>query len=140
MRDLCFRKKLLVKIIVFALVLTCNLGVVPGVTSIQSSSVVTVQAATAGQKNALQKAKEYLDVMAFSKKGLITQLKFDGFSSKEAKYAVKHCGASWKKQAVKKAQEYLDVMSFSKSALIKQLKYDGFTNSEAKYGVNKAYK
>lgn len=140
MRKLCISKKMLMKIMVFALVLSCNIGVIPSVISIQSNSVVTAEAATAGQKNALKKAKDYLSVMAFSESGLIKQLKFDGFTKSEAKYAVKHCGASWKKQAVKKAKSYLDIMAFSKSGLIKQLKFDGFTESEAKYGVSKAYK
>jgi len=36
------------------------------------------------------KAKEYLDTTAFSKKGLIKQLKFEGFTEKQASYGVKH--------------------------------------------------
>ena len=92
---------------------------------------------TMGEKNALKRAKEYLSIMAFSKKGLIAQLKFDGFTKKQATYGVEHCGANWKKQAVKKAKEYLNVMSFSKSGLIEQLEYDGFTHSQAVYGVKK---
>lgn len=56
------------------------------------NQVVEIQAATVGEKNALSKAKSYLEMMAFSKKGLIEQLKFDGFTSKEAKYAAKKVG------------------------------------------------
>jgi hypothetical protein len=96
---------------------------------------VTVQAATLGQKNALSKAKTYLATMPFSKKGLVEQLQYEGFSKKEAIYGVKHCKADWKEQAAKKAKQYLDVMSFSKKGLIEQLKYDGFTKAQAKYGV-----
>ena len=51
-----------------------------------AGQTVEVQAATRGEKNALVKAKTYLKIMAFSKKGLIKQLKFDGFTSKEVKY------------------------------------------------------
>lgn len=96
-----------------------------------------VEAATTGQKNALRKAKLYLSVMPFSKKGLRKQLEFDGFSSKEAKYGVNHCGANWKKQAYKKAKQYLDIMAYSKQGLIDQLLFDGFTKKQAKYAVKR---
>lgn len=103
--------------------------------------VVTVaKAATFAQQNALTKAKAYLAYSAFSKKGLKKQLKFEGFSNKEATYAVNHCRANWKKQAVKKAKEYLKFSAFSKKQLYQQLIFEGFTKAQAKYGVNKAYK
>ena len=89
-----------------------------------------------GQQNALTKAKQYLKVMAFSEKGLIDQLKYEGFSNDEAEYGVKNCGADWNEQAAKKAKSYLDVMSFSRSGLIEQLEYEGFTSSQAEYGVS----
>lgn len=38
------------------------------------------------KKQALKKAKDYLDIMAFSKKALIKQLKFEGFTQKQAEY------------------------------------------------------
>lgn len=91
--------------------------------------------ATVGEKNALNKAKDYLAVMAFSYTGLIEQLEYDGFSHEEAVYGADRCGANWNEQAAKKAQSYLDVMSFSRSGLIEQLKYDGFTQEQAEYGV-----
>ena len=109
-----------------------------GSKTILPEQTVEVQAATRGEKNALAKAKTYLKIMAFSKKGLIKQLKFDGFTNKEAKYGAAKCGANWKKQAAKKAKEYLSIMPFSKEGLIKQLKFDGFTDAEAKYGAKKA--
>jgi len=83
----------------------------------------------------LNKAKDYLAVMAFSYTGLIEQLEYDGFSHEEAVYGADGCGANWNEQAAKKAQSYLDVMSFSRSGLIEQLKYDGFTQEQAEYGV-----
>lgn len=95
---------------------------------------------TTGEENALNKAFDYLDYDAFSKSGLIKQLKYEGFTTKEAKYAANNCNANWKDQAYKKATSYLESQSFSKSGLIKQLEYEGFTNSQAKYGANKAYK
>lgn len=90
---------------------------------------------TLGQENALRKANEYLSAMAFSHDGLIEQLKYEGFTSKEAKFAADNCGADWNEQAAKKAEEYLDVMSFSRDSLIEQLEYEGFTAKQAKYGV-----
>lgn len=91
--------------------------------------------ATMGEKNALKKAKSYLQSMSFSRSGLIDQLKFEGFSQSEAEYAVSRCGADWNEQAAKKAKSYLSFMSFSRSKLIDQLEFDGFTNAQAVYGV-----
>ena len=95
----------------------------------------TDDSATTGEKNALRKAEEYLNVMAFSEKGLIKQLEFEGFTNEEATYGAQNCGADWNEQALKKAKEYLDIMAFSQSGLIKQLEFEGYTNDEAKYGV-----
>lgn len=88
-----------------------------------------------GCQNALSKAEDYLDYSAFSKKGLIDQLKYEGYSTKEAKYAVNHVKVNWKEQAAKKAKDYMDYSSFSKSGLIDQLKYEGFTDAQARYGA-----
>lgn len=92
---------------------------------------------TLSQKNAVRKAEEYLDFMAFSKKGLIKQLEFEGFSNEDATYAVNKLNVDWKEQAVKKAEEYLDFTSFSRKGLIEQLEYEGFTREEATYAVDK---
>ncbi len=91
---------------------------------------------TIGQKNALKKAGAYLDYSAFSYSGLIKQLKYEGFSTEEATYAVNNCGADWNEQAAVKAQAYLDYSSFSRSSLIEQLEYEGFTKKQAEHGVN----
>lgn len=91
---------------------------------------------TLGQKNALQKAHEYLSVMSFSQSGLIKQLEYEGFSNEEATYAVNNCIVDWNEQAAKKAKEYIDTMSFSRDALIDQLKYEGFSQEQAEYGVS----
>lgn len=96
--------------------------------------------ATTGQLNALDKALDYLDYTAFSKKGLRSQLEYEGFKDDEIDYAIENCGADWKEQAVKKAKEYLEFSSFSKEGLIEQLEYEGFTEKQAKYGADEAYK
>ena len=104
------------------------------------SLVGSAQAATPGQRNALSKAKDYLSFTSFSKSGLADQLKYDGFSRSEARWAVNHVRVSWRAQAVKKAKDYLDLTSFSRQGLIEQLEYDGFTHRQARYGVTKAYR
>ena len=47
---------------------------------------------TLSQKNAIQTAKDYLDYTAFSKKSLIEQLGFDGYTTEEATFAVNSIG------------------------------------------------
>lgn len=95
--------------------------------------------ATSGERNALDKAVSYLNIMAFSHDGLVEQLEYEGYTHSEAVYGADHCGADWKEQAAKKAKKYLEIMSFSRSGLIEQLEYEGFTTEEATYGVNKVY-
>ena len=102
-----------------------------------SYSSTTKSSVSTGKQNALKSAKAYLNTSAFSKKGLISQLKYEGYSDEEANYAVENCGANWKEQAAKSAKAYLQILSFSRSGLIDQLKYEGFTTEEAEYGVSK---
>lgn len=90
---------------------------------------------TVAQQNAVRKAEEYLNVMPFSKSGLIEQLEFEGFTNEEAVYGVNNVSVDWNEQAVKKAEEYLDIMPFSRSGLIEQLEFEGFTYEQAVYGV-----
>ena len=88
------------------------------------------------QKNALLTAKDYLNYTAFSYKGLIEQLKYEGYSVQEATYGADNCKADWNEQAAKMAKQYMDYKSFSKSGLIEQLEYEGFTKEQAQYGVS----
>ena len=60
---------------------------------------------TIGQKNALNKAKSYLEFSGFSYDGLVKQLKFEGFEDADVTYAVDNCGADWNEQAARKAQD-----------------------------------
>ncbi len=127
----------------FGVILLAILLIIPYTTTARqtsnsfSSHIVVAEAKTSiGKSNALKRAHSYLETMPFSKNGLIKQLKFDGFTTKEAKYAANKCGANWNKQAKAKAKHYLRTMPFSKNGLIKQLKFDGFTSKQSKYGVN----
>ncbi|MBQ8616331.1 MAG: Ltp family lipoprotein [Clostridia bacterium] len=92
---------------------------------------------TTAEKNALQSAKDYLNVKAFSYDGLVKQLEFSGYTHEQAVYGADNCGADWFEQAVKSGKEYLDVMAFSRDRLISQLEYSGFTHEQAVYGADK---
>ena len=95
-------------------------------------------AETAGQENARGSAEGYLEYSAFSRKGLIGQLEYEGYSTKDATYAVDAVSPDWNEQAAKSAKDYLDTSSFSRSGLIEQLEYEGYTEQQAVYGVNQA--
>jgi Host cell surface-exposed lipoprotein len=99
-------------------------------------------AETAGQDNARRSAESYLDLTAFSRKGLIKQLSSEygeGFSKADAVYAVNNIDVDWNKQAAKSAKSYLEISAFSRQGLIEQLESEageGFTHAQAVYGVN----
>ena len=112
-----------------------NLSVTP-LTNTSPTSSVETSSETMGQSNAAEKAKTYLDVMPFSRSGLITQLEYDGFSTSDATYGTDAQNANWNNEAAKKGKAYLDVMPFSRSGLITQLEYDGFTREQAEYGTS----
>ena len=91
---------------------------------------------TMGQSNAVSKALDYIEYSAFSKKGLLGQLEFEGFSTADSKFAVNYIDVDWFEQAALKAADYLDYSSFSRKGLIDQLLFEGFTREEAVYGVD----
>ncbi|GAA1595014.1 Ltp family lipoprotein [Kribbella karoonensis] len=99
---------------------------------------------TAGQEQAIGSAQSYLAYQAFSRKGLIKQLSSDygeGFSVKDATFAVDYLKVNWNEQAAKKAKEYLQMQHFSRKGLIHQLESsygEQFSHAQAVYGVNKA--
>lgn len=99
------------------------------------SSTFVDSAPTKSQKNALARAKQYLDILPYSKQGLIEQLEYEKYSHTDAVYAVEHCGADWYEQAVEKAKDYLDLMPYSHDGLVDQLVYEGFTREQALYGA-----
>jgi hypothetical protein len=98
----------------------------------------TKPALTNTQEQAVGTARDYLDSSHFSKKGLIEQLKYEGFSKKVSTFAVNYIHPNWKKQAAGTAKDYLDSGHFSHSGLVDQLIYEGYTRSQAEYGVKKA--
>lgn len=93
---------------------------------------------SASQQNADRMAASYLDDQSFSRKGLIGQLGYEGFTKAEATAAVDSVHADWNAQAAAHAKSYLENQAFSKKSLTAQLEYDGFTPAQAKYGVSKS--
>lgn len=93
---------------------------------------------TTGMKNALKKAQSYLKHSAFSRQGLIEQLKYEGYTDEESIYGADFSGADWNAQSLKKAQSYLKHSAFSRQGLIEQLKYEGFTDAQSIYGTDNA--
>jgi hypothetical protein len=98
----------------------------------------TSSALTAEQRNASRAAAQYLDGQSFSRKGLIKQLEFEGYSTKAATVAVDSLHANWNDQAAKSAANYLDGQAFSRKSLISQLEFEGFTHDQATYGAKQA--
>ena len=98
----------------------------------------SAEGGSASVQQAVGQAQDYLDFSSFSRSGLINQLEFEGFSSKDATAAVDSLNIDWNEQAALKALEYLDFSSFSRSGLIDQLVFEGFTQSQAQYGVSQA--
>jgi hypothetical protein len=72
----------------------------------------------------------------FSKKALIHQLVFEGFSTKDATVAVGTIKVNWNTEAAQSAKSYMEMSGFSRSGLIHQLEFEGFTASQAAYGAN----
>lgn len=91
---------------------------------------------TLGMKNAVGRAQAYLNYTSFSKKGLIEQLEYEGYTRSEATYAAETVQVDWNEQCAKKAHQYLNYTSFSRKGLADQLEYEGFTASQIAYGLS----
>src|SRR5215216_3575568 len=125
---------------------TASVGTAPAPTPSSSAPVVrkpppTEKAPpplTKAQEQAIGSAEDYLDTGHFSKKGLIKQLVYEGYSKADAAFAVDHIKVNWNEQAAGTAEDYLDTSHFSRKGLIDQLKYEGYTQSQAEYGAKKA--
>jgi len=109
---------------------TTNPPTSPAPTASQSPSRLTAE-----QRNAVGTATDYLRDQHFSRKGLIDQLKFEGYSTHDATLAVDSLKVDWNAQAAGVAKDYLQDQHFSRAGLTSQLEFEGFTSSQAKYGV-----
>lgn len=93
---------------------------------------------TPAQKNARKSAENYLEMSGMSRKGLIKQLKFEGYKQADAVYGADNSGAKWLDEAAEAAKNYLDMSAFSRAGLIKQLEFEGFTPQQAAHGAKAA--
>lgn len=103
----------------------------------EASAKAEAEAGTVSQQNALRAAESYLEYTAFSRKGLISQLKFEDYSTKDATWAVDRVKVNWNEQAAKAAENYLDYTAFSRNGLVEQLIFEGYTRKQAEHGVSK---
>ncbi len=98
---------------------------------------------TVAQENAIQAAQDYVDIMPFSRAGLLDQMTSEygsQFKPKDAEFAVNHIKVDWNAEAVEAAKSYLDTMAFSRQGLIDQMTSEygsQFTMKQAVYAVNK---
>ncbi len=88
-----------------------------------------------GKSNAVKAAKLHLSTFGMSCKGLVDQLKYEGYTDEEAQYGAENCGADWNEQAVISAKQHLAVLSMSRIEMIDQLIYEGFTQEQAEYAA-----
>ncbi|MDD3174347.1 MAG: Ltp family lipoprotein [Herbinix sp.] len=102
----------------------------------QSTPEPAQQTETVSQKNAVNKAKSYLDLTGFSRDGLVAQLEYDKFSNADAFYGADNAGADWSVEAEQKAKSYMEFSSFSRQGLIDQLVYEKFTIEQATHGAD----
>ncbi|PQZ92148.1 hypothetical protein CQ018_11525 [Arthrobacter sp. MYb227] len=96
-----------------------------------------LESGTTSQQNARRLAENYLEYSAFPRKSLISQLKYEGFSVKDATWALDHMSVDRNAQAAASAKNYLEYTAFSQKSLTEQLIYEGFTPKQATYGVSK---
>lgn len=89
----------------------------------------------AEQQNATKSAMSYLTDQHFSRKGLIEQLKYEGYPAKASTAAVDSLKIDWNEQAALVARDYLQSQPFSRKSLKDQLVFDGFSDTQAAYGV-----
>jgi uncharacterized protein (DUF2461 family) len=102
-------------------------------------SVTAANAHATNRTQAVRAARQYLQTMPFSFKGLVKQLKFEGYSTSDATYGASHSGANWMAQAVNAARQYLQTMPFSFRSMVEQLQFDGFTHAQAVHGARAAH-
>ena len=99
------------------------------------TKIKEINEATETQK-AEEEARNYLNLIGFSRKGLIELLIYLGYSTESAEYVVDNMGVDWNQQCARRAKEYLDFESFSREGLYKQLAYEGFTDEQIQYGLS----
>lgn len=91
--------------------------------------------------SALNKAKNYSNLMNMSKRGIYDQLTSEygeNFTSEAAQYAIDNLDVDWNYNALQKAKSYQELMDMSPAAIYDQLVSDygeKFTSEEAQYAI-----
>jgi hypothetical protein len=99
----------------------------------------------ADQRAAIDAAQDYVDMLPFSKAGLIDQLSSEygsQFALEDAKFAANHIKVNWKQEAVEAAEGYQELMPMSRDGLHDQLtsEYgDQFTDAQADYAIARVF-
>lgn len=93
-------------------------------------------------RNALKAAQNYIDMMAFSEKGLYEQLTSeygDQYPEDAAQYAIENVEVDYNEEALEAAEGYQEIMPLSDQELFEQLtsEYgDQFTEEQAQYAID----
>ncbi len=114
----------------------------PATEPAEAPSEPEAPALTVAQEQAVKSAESYLEMSGFSEKGLIDQLTSDygeGFSKKDAVFAVAYLHPNWNAEAVESAKSYMEMGGFSRKGLIDQLSSaygEKFTQAQATHAAN----
>ncbi len=93
-------------------------------------------------RNALDSAKNYIDIMAFSEKGLYNQLTSEygeQYPEEAAQYAIENIQVDYNLEALESALNYQEVMPMSDKELFNQLTSEygeQFTEEQAQYAID----
>lgn len=83
----------------------------------------------------------YLDMLSFSRQGLIDQLLFDGYPEDAVIAAVDACGADWQEQAFRFVEDMLEYYpDTTEESMLSMLLSDGYTQEEAETAVHEIMK
>lgn len=83
----------------------------------------------------------YLDMLSFSRQGLIDQLLFDGYPEDAVIAAVDACGADWQEQAFRFVEGMLEAYpDTTEDSMLSMLLADGYTREEAETAVGEIMK
>jgi hypothetical protein len=106
--------------------------------------MTTVPPESSEVTNARRSAENYLDMMGFSRQGLIDQLSSeygDQYPVEIATKVVDSLNVDWNAEAVEAAESYVEMTGFSHAGLVDQLSSpygDQFTREQAEHGATVA--
>lgn len=113
-------------------------------TTVPATTTTTAPPEDPQVTNARRSAQSYLDLMGFSRQGLIDQLSSeygDQYPVDVATAAVDSLDVDWNAEAVEAAESYLEISGFSHAGLVDQLSSaygDQFTREQAEHGATVA--